>query len=156
LNQFSPNRIRRVVINFQSMERAIGLLLIFPVRGIIGPNLGLDCKSIFPAYIFYINLPIGVGLIALIVVLLEDSKIISRPHIDFVGASFFFGAILFLMLGLNFVAENFSITSLLLTVLFLIVSLSFLYLFSRHEKKDSNPILDMALLRSKPFCNKLV
>jgi EmrB/QacA subfamily drug resistance transporter len=134
-------------------ERAIGLFTtIFPVGGIIGPNLGGWIVSQYSwRYIFYINLPIGVGLIVLIVVLLEDSKIISRPHIDFVGASFFFGAILFLMLGLNCVAENFSITSLLLTVLFLIVSLSFLYLFFRHEKKDSNPILDMVLLRSKPF-----
>jgi MFS family permease len=84
-------------------------------------------------------------------ILLEDSKVLSRPHVDFVGASFFFGAILFLMLGLNLIAENFSISALLLTVIFLVASFSFLYLFFRQEKKDSNPILDMALLRSKPF-----
>jgi MFS family permease len=91
------------------------------------------------------------GLIALIMILLEDSKILSRPRIDFLGASFFFGTILFLMLGLNLIAENFSILSLFLTVIFLVISFSFLYLFFRQEKRDSNPILDMALLRSKPF-----
>src|SRR4030043_713874 len=134
-------------------ERAIGLFTsIFPIGGIVGPNLGGWIVSRYSwRYIFYINLPIGMGLIALIIILLKDSKILSRPHIDFVGASFFFGAILFLMFGLNLIAENFSILSLLLTIIFLAVSFSFLYLFFRQERKDSNPILDTALLSSKPF-----
>jgi EmrB/QacA subfamily drug resistance transporter len=137
----------------ESRERAIGLFTsIFPIGGIVGPNLGGWIVSRYSwRYIFYINLPIGISLIVLIIILLEDSKIFSRPHIDFVGASFFFGAILFLMLGLNLIAEIFSISSLLLTVIFLVVSFSFLYLFFRQERKDPNPILDMALLRSKPF-----
>jgi EmrB/QacA subfamily drug resistance transporter len=134
-------------------ERAIGLLTsIFPIGGIVGPNLGGWIVSQYSwRYIFYINLPIGIGLVVLIMILLEDSKVLSRPHVDFVGASFFFGAILFLMFGLNLIAETFSISSLLLTIIFLVVSFSFLYLFFHQEKKDSNPILDMALLRSKPF-----
>jgi EmrB/QacA subfamily drug resistance transporter len=134
-------------------ERAIGLFTsIFPIGGIVGPNLGGWIVSRYSwRYIFYINLPIGIALIALITVLLEDSKVLSRPHIDFVGASFSFGTILFLMLGLNLIAEDFSISHLLITIIFLGVSVSFLYLFFRQENKDSNPILDMALLRSKPF-----
>ena len=134
-------------------ERAIGLFTsIFPIGGIVGPNLGGWIVSRYSwRYIFYINLPIGIGLIVLIMILLKGSKVLSRPRIDFVGASFFFGAILFLMLGLNLTAENFSVSSLLLTVIFVVVSFSFFYLFFRHEKKDSNPVLDMALLRSKPF-----
>ena len=134
-------------------ERAIGLFTsIFPIGGIVGPNLGGWVVSRYSwRYIFYINLPIGIGLAILIMILLKDSKILSRPHIDFVGASFFFGAILFLMLGLNLIAESFSALSLLLTVLFLFVSFSFFSLFVYQEKKDSNPILDIALLRSKPF-----
>jgi EmrB/QacA subfamily drug resistance transporter len=137
----------------ENRERAIGLFTsIFPIGGIIGPNLGGWIVSRYSwRYIFYINLPIGIGLIALIMILLEDSKILSRLHIDIAGASFFFGAILFLMLGLNLIAENFSISSLLLTVIFLVISFSFFYLFFRQEKKESNPILDIALLKSKPF-----
>ena len=137
----------------ESRERAIGLFTsIFPIGGIVGPNLGGWIVSQYSwRYIFYINLPIGIGLVVLIMILLEDSKVLARPHIDFVGASFFFGAILFLMLGLNLVAEDFALSSLLLTIIFWAVSFSFLYLFFRQEKKDSNPILDMALLRSKPF-----
>ena len=137
----------------ENRERAIGLFTsIFPIGGIIGPNLGGWIVSRYSwRYIFYINLPIGIGLAVLILILLKDSKVLSRPHIDFVGASFFLGAILFLMLGLNLIAESLSPSSLLLTVIFLIVSCSFFFLFFYQEKKDSNPILDMALLRSKPF-----
>ena len=134
-------------------ERTIGLFTsIFPIGGIVGPNLGGWIVTRYSwRYIFYINLPIGIGLAILIMMLLKDSKILSRPHIDFVGAFFFFGAILFLMLGLNLIAESSSTLSLLLTVVFLFVSFSFFSLFVYQEKKDSNPILDMALLRSKPF-----
>jgi EmrB/QacA subfamily drug resistance transporter len=137
----------------ENRERAIGLFTsIFPIGGIVGPNLGGWMVSQFSwRYIFYINLPICVGLFVLILILLEDSKVFSRPPIDFVGASFFLGAVLFLMLGLNFIAEDLSISSLLLPILFWIISFSFLLLFFRQEKKACNPILDMVLLRSKPF-----
>ncbi|MGO8991509.1 MAG: MFS transporter [bacterium] len=137
----------------ESREKAIGLFTsIFPIGGIIGPNLGGWIVSRYSwRYIFYINLPIGIGLVVLIIILLKDSKVLARPRIDFVGASFFFGTILFLMLGLNFVAEELALSSLLLAILFWVVSSSFLYLFFRQEKKHPNPILDMALLRSKPF-----
>lgn len=137
----------------ENRERAIGLFTsIFPIGGIIGPNLGGWIVSRYSwRDIFFINLPIGIGLIAMIMILLKESKISSRPRVDFGGACFFFGAILFLMLGLNQIAEKFSVSSLLFVVLFFALSSSFLYLFFRQEKKDSNPILDMALLKSKPF-----
>jgi EmrB/QacA subfamily drug resistance transporter len=137
----------------ENRQSAIGLFTsIFPVGGIVGPNLGGWIVSQYSwRYIFYINIPIGIVLIALISILLKSPKASSRPHIDFVGAGFFFGAILFFMLGLNLIAENFSASSFLLTLIFLAVSYSFLRLFLRQEKKDSNPILDMALLRSRPF-----
>jgi EmrB/QacA subfamily drug resistance transporter len=137
----------------ENRESAIGLFTsIFPIGGIIGPNLGGWIVSEYSwRYIFYINLPIGIVLISLITILLHDGKVSSKPNIDFAGAAFFFGAILFLMLSLNHLAENFSVFSFFLAALLLGVSVFFLYLFSRQEKKASNPILDMALLRSKPF-----
>lgn len=137
----------------ENRERAIGLFTsIFPIGGIVGPNLGGWIVSRFSwRYIFFINLPIGVVLVALIISLLNGSKVQSRPHIDVLGASFFFGAVLFLMLGLNLIAETISILAFLIAVAFLLFSLFFFYLFIRHEQKDSNPILDMALLKSKPL-----
>jgi EmrB/QacA subfamily drug resistance transporter len=134
-------------------ERAIGLFTsINQLGAIIGPNLGGWIVSQYSwRYIFYINLPIGFVLVTLIMILLEDSEILSRPHIDIVGASLFFGTILFLMFGLNLIAENFSMSSLLLTITFLAASISLFYLFFRQEKRDPNPILDLTFLKAKPF-----
>jgi multidrug resistance protein len=98
----------------ENRARAIGFFTsIFPIGGIIGPNLGGWIVSHYSwRYIFYINLPIGVCLFALIMVLLEDSKMSSRPRVDIAGALLMSGAILFLMLGLNLVGESFSALSL--------------------------------------------
>lgn len=72
-------------------ERAIGLFTsIFPIGGIIGPNLGGWIVSRYSwRYIFYINLPIGIVLIILITLLLEKAENISPPHVDLKGAAFF-------------------------------------------------------------------
>jgi EmrB/QacA subfamily drug resistance transporter len=137
----------------ENRERAIGLFTsIFPIGGIVGPNLGGWIVSRYSwRYIFYINLPIGIGLIVLIMILLKDEKVFSRPHIDFKGVSFFSGGILFLMLSLNLIGESFSVSTLPFAAIFSALSFFLLFLFCRQEKKDPSPILDMALLKSKPF-----
>ena len=138
----------------KSRDRAIGLFSsIFPIGGIIGPNLGGWLVSLYSwRYVFYINLPIGIGLIVLSVMLLKsDSKVFSRRHVDFGGASLFSGAILLLMFGLNLIAESLSSLSFLLAAILLALSFYLALLFLRHEKKETNPILDVALLQSKPF-----
>ncbi len=137
----------------ENRETAIGLFTsIFVIGSIIGPNLGGWIVSRYSwRYVFYINLPIGIGLLILIMILLKENRVFSRAHIDFVGASFFSGAVLFVMFGLNLVAEGLSSLSLAFSGVFLVVSLSFGLLFFRQEKKETNPMLDMALLRSKPF-----
>jgi EmrB/QacA subfamily drug resistance transporter len=137
----------------ESRERAIGLFSsFFSLGSIIGPNLGGWIVERYSwRYIFYINLPIGIGLIVLIIILLSDTTVPLRPHIDFVGASFFGGAILFLMLALNLIGENFSAFSFVFAALFLVLSFSLFFLFFFQEKKASNPIVDLGLLKSRPF-----
>ena len=137
----------------ENRQAAIGLFSsIYSVGSIIGPNLGGWIVSRFSwRYIFYINLPIGLGLIVLITVLLEDSKLSSRPHIDIAGASLMSGAILLLMFGLNFIGESLSSGSLLLAAVLLALSGAFILLFLSHEKNEARPIVDMVLLRSRPF-----
>ncbi|HET6459440.1 MAG TPA: DHA2 family efflux MFS transporter permease subunit [Syntrophales bacterium] len=137
----------------ENRERMIGLFSsIFPIGGVVGPNLGGWIVAHYSwRYIFYINLPIGVILIVLIMMLLTDSKVHAPPHIDFKGAFFMSGAILFLMLGLNTIAENFSAFNFLVSALFTGLSCFLLALFFRQEKGETNPILDLTLLRSTPF-----
>ena len=151
---FLPTAAGMVSDHFpEHRERAIGLFTsIYPIGGVIGPNLGGWIVSQYSwRYVFYINLPVGVGLMMLIMMLLKPSKVSSRRHLDLAGAFFMSGAILFLMFGLNLIGESFSFRSLLFAALFLVLSSSLLLLFLRQEKKEPNPVLDIALLRSRPF-----
>jgi multidrug resistance protein len=112
-------------------ERVIGLFTsIFPIGGIVGPNLGGWIVSRYSwRYIFYINLPIGIVLIVLIMILLKDSKGFSRPHIDFKGVSFFSGGIIFLMLSLNLIGERFSVSIFPFAAIFSALSFFLFFLF---------------------------
>jgi EmrB/QacA subfamily drug resistance transporter len=137
----------------EQRERAIGLFTsIFPIGGIIGPNLGGWMVSQYSwRYIFYINLPIGIVLIVLIMILLKDSRVSSHRPIDFLGASFFSGTVIFLMLGFNIIGESLSRSSLVLATGFFFLSFAFIFLLLRQEAKASAPVLDFTLLKSKPF-----
>jgi EmrB/QacA subfamily drug resistance transporter len=137
----------------ENRQTAIGLFTsIFVIGSIIGPNLGGWIVSQYSwRYVFYINLPIGIGLMVLILLLLKENKVFSQAHIDLLGTSLFSGAVLFAMLGLNLIGESLSGLSLLFAGIFLVTGLSFGLLFLRQEKKETNPMLDIALLRSKPF-----
>ena len=137
----------------ESRERAIGLFTsIFPIGGIIGPNLGGWIVSRYSwRYIFYINLPIGVILIGSIMMLLRDSRARSHPRIDLAGAFFMSGSVLFLMFGLSLIGESLEARSLLFAGVFWALSICSLFLFFRREKKETEPIIDLALLRSTPF-----
>lgn len=151
---FLPSASGIVADHFpKSRERAIGLFTsIFPIGGIIGPNLGGWIVSRYSwRYVFYINLPVGIVLMVLTIILLEDSRALSRPHVDVAGASFMSGALFFLMLALSLVGEHFSTRSLLFASVLLMVSLCLVLLFFRQETREDNPILDMLLLRSTPF-----
>ncbi len=137
----------------ESRQTVIGLFSsVFNVGSIIGPNLGGWIVSRYSwRYIFYINVPIGLGLMVLTLLLLKDSKVFYQRHIDFVGASLMSGTILFLMFGLNLIGESFSLPYLLFAAFFMLVSLFLARSFLRQERKATNPVLDLALLQSKPF-----
>ena len=55
------------------------------------------------------------------------------------------------MLALTLIGESFTRRSVAVAAVVLAFSFSFLLMFFRQEKKVTNPIMDMALLRSKPF-----
>jgi len=137
----------------QNRERAIGLFTsIFPIGGIIGPNIGGWIVSRYSwRFIFYVNLPIGIVLICLILVLLKSSRAPARPRIDYAGAAFMSVAVVLLMFGLNTVSESLSARSLALAALSLPLSAAMLVLLVRHEKRHTDPFFDVALLRSTPF-----
>ncbi len=151
---FLPTAAGIVTDHFpESRQRTIGLFSsIFAIGGIIGPNLGGWVVEHYSwRYIFYINVPFGLGLIVLTLLLLQDHKPMAKNRLDFLGATFFSGAMFFFMLGLNLTAEEFSVRFYLLAAIVLIISFYLTFLFFRQERRAHDPILDMVLLRSKPF-----
>src|SRR5208337_3932303 len=69
---FLPSASGIVADHFpESRERAIGLFTsIFPIGGIIGPNLGGWIVSRYSwRYVFYLNLPVGIVLIVMTIIL---------------------------------------------------------------------------------------
>jgi hypothetical protein len=125
----------------ESRQTVIGLFSsVFNVGSIIGPNLGGWIVSRYSwRYIFYINVPIGLGLMVLTLMLLKDSKVFYQRHIDFVGASLMSGTILFLMFGLNVIGESFSLASLLCAAFFILLSLFLALSFLRQESDEPRP-----------------
>jgi EmrB/QacA subfamily drug resistance transporter len=138
----------------KSRERAIGLFSsIFSIGGIVGPILGGWIVSHYSwRYIFYINLPIGLGLLLLLLLLLEAPPPTTTPvRVDVTGAALFCGAILFLMVSLSRLAESLAPATWPLTGLSLALSLGGLALFFRHERAAPDPLLNLTLLQSRPF-----
>ena len=137
----------------ENRQAAIGLFSsIFSVGAVLGPNLGGWIVSSYSwRYIFYINVPIGIVLMAAGMLLLKDSRTSSRAHFDFGGVGLLSGSLLLLMFGLNLAGESFAVPYILLAALFVLVSLSLAVLFIWHERRTVQPILEVALLESAPF-----
>ena len=125
----------------ENRERMIGLFTsIVPVGGLIGPNLGGWIVSSFSwRYIFYINLPIGVLLIGMVLWLIRDSKLPPVRRSTLPGIFSMSGGILFLMFALNVVGESFATRSLFLAGLLLLLSSASLCFSSVTKSTTSIP-----------------
>ena len=137
----------------ENRATAIGLFSsIFNIGAIIGPNLGGWIVSHYSwRYVFYINLPIGILLIGLIMVLIGQTGVSSKRRTDYAGALLMASIVLFFMFALNLIGESLSYPSVLLAVFFVFSTALLLFFFLRHERREANPILDLALLQSTPF-----
>ncbi|MCX7857761.1 MAG: MFS transporter [Deltaproteobacteria bacterium] len=133
--------------------RAIGFFTsIFPIGGIIGPNLGgYIVEHLSWRYVFFINIPIGIIVGTIIGFLLKEKKNENDPEIDYKGAILFLITIFLFMLGLNLIADNPYGTTLCVSILCFFLSFLSFYLFTYHERSFSNPLIEMSLLKSTPF-----
>jgi EmrB/QacA subfamily drug resistance transporter len=131
----------------------IGLFAsIFPIGGIIGPNIGgflIDHMSW--RWTFFINIPLGFLLLLLGIFIIPKGSINpSRQKVDFSGAGLFIGAMLALLFGLTDWAndpQHIGIT----TWILLPAGFILFILFLRREGRVSNPMIDLQLLKWKPF-----
>jgi len=132
---------------------AIGLFnSIFPIGAIIGPNLGGFLIDHFSwRWIFFVNIPIGLLLLTLgTLILPKGSPPTGNRKLDLTGAGLFSAAIVSILYGLTAWANNPGNIG-PLTWGLLVLGIFFIYLFARHESKVPQPMIDLKLLKWRPF-----
>ena len=133
----------------ESRQKMIGLFSsILPIGHIVGPNLGGWLVDSFGwRSVFMINIPLGLAALVLSFFLLKSGERKSGS-IDFLGAGLVGGVVALLMLGLTLL--SYESMARWAWVLF-VGSAVFAVLLFRHEERAIDPILDVEILKRKPF-----
>jgi EmrB/QacA subfamily drug resistance transporter len=133
-------------------QQLIGLnMSIFSIGGIIGPNIGSWLITGFGwQSIFWFNVPIGVLAVIPLFFLLKSEQG-KKVHIDFGGAGLFSAFLFTFMIGLSQIAYSGTAPGWLITGLLFVASFFFILWFIRHELKTLDPLIDLDILRLKPF-----
>jgi EmrB/QacA subfamily drug resistance transporter len=132
---------------------AIGLFTsIFPIGAIIGPNLGGFIVDHFSwRWIFFVNIPIGLALFACsILILPKGHSVPSKRQIDVAGAGLFASAILVILYAMTNWADNPESAGPVTWILFAVGG-AVLWLLVRQESRVQQPIIEVRLLRWRPF-----
>lgn len=140
------------VFSAEHRGTAIGLFTsVFPIGGIIGPNVGGWMIDNFGwRSIFSVNVPIGILLFVTGIILLPaGGRIISRRSIDLVGAGAFATGVVALMYGMSIWGNHVSFEW--QVGLWIIIGLIALVLFVRHEARTPDPMIDLRLLKERAF-----
>ncbi len=132
---------------------AIGLFAsIFPIGGIIGPNIGgFLVDHLSWRWIFFVNIPIGALLLLFGILFFPRGKISpSQRGVDFKGAGLFAGTVLALLYAMTNWANHPEGPGAITWVLFA-VGAGMLFLFIRQENRAKQPMIELELLRWRPF-----
>ena len=137
----------------EQRQRYIGLFTsIFPVGMIIGPNLGGWMVEAFGwRSIFWLNVPLCLVVLILSVWLLPADRTRSRNSIDFTGAGLLFGSVASFMFALTEIGNGTGGINWPIVTVFAALSFGMALLFLRHEKHTQRPIVDLQLLKQRPF-----
>jgi EmrB/QacA subfamily drug resistance transporter len=134
-------------------DRALGLVTsLFPVGALLGPAVGGFIVT-YSSWreIFFVNVPVGAVLIALLWILLPSGGGggAPRPRIDVAGAVLLAGALLSAMLGLSQLGERGPASP--LPWLLLAAGGVLVAAFLAHERRSPDAILPPPLLRRRAF-----
>lgn len=134
-------------------DRAVGMFTsILPVGGIVGPVVG----GLFVSYwswrgIFFVNVPIGLVLMALTAAFIPASATRPANRIDLQGIALLAVLIATAMFGISYLGSGQVPLS---SPVFLgceAVAVVTLYLFIRHSRRDPAPFVPYLLLRGRGF-----
>jgi EmrB/QacA subfamily drug resistance transporter len=122
------------------------------ISSVVGPTLGgFITDSLGWQWIFFINVPIGIIALSLIIPYLPEFEVIVKEKVmDYLGIITFTGALTSFLVALTFSQQNTIISSVLLDSLW-IFSVIMLFGFIYAERKAKEPILPLYLFRNSVF-----
>ena len=124
------------------------LASVWGVSSVVGPFIGaLIIQHVSWAWIFWMNIPIGIAAAAGYVLFLHEDVPAKRDRIDLGGAALFSLAVAALMIGLTELGTG----PLAVTLTAFGISAAATVLFLLKEKRSAAPMLDMELWRSRPI-----
>ena len=143
----------------ESRAKMLGLFTsIFPIGGIIGPNLGgLLLEHTSWRVLFLVNVPVGVVVLLL---LARQIRSYDRPSSEAPGQEatpgrarrrLFAGAMVALLMTLTFIAQDPSIVRTPTLWVMLGASVGLFALFAWQERRVAEPVIDLALVTRHPF-----
>jgi EmrB/QacA subfamily drug resistance transporter len=143
----------------EQRNRMLGLFTsIFPLGGIIGPNVGGLLLEHFPwRVLFLVNVPVGFIVVPLLArqIAAYDRQaagaVRASCRLDLVGAGMFAGAIVVLLMALTFVGQDPAIIRTPTFWLMIVASVALLFVFVRHERRVAEPIIDLSLVTRHPY-----
>lgn len=136
----------------QSRGKLGGLFgAVFGMSSIFGPLLGAYITDYLTwNWVFFINLPIGIAALCLIVFFYKESHEHSKQPVDWLGAATLVGAVVCLMFALELGGKTFawdSLTILGLFAGFAVLALVFLFV----ETKAVEPIISYVLFKKRLY-----
>lgn len=136
----------------KSRHQAIGLFSsILPLGQLIGPNLGGWMTVSFGwRSLFWVNIPFGIIVLIASIFLLSSRGREEGARMDLTGAGLFTGALFAIMGGLTQIGSK-GTSSWALSGLLLAIGSILVVFFVRHERRVENPIVDLEVIRDRPF-----
>ncbi|HEY2606566.1 MAG TPA: MFS transporter, partial [Paraburkholderia sp.] len=128
------------------------LASVWAISAVIGPMVGgFIIHNLSWAWIFWMNVPIGLASAAGFIAFLRESERHARPSIDFGGAALFMAAIAALMMALTYAGDDETARASLAAGAFLLCVLFFVL----QERRAAEPMISFALWSHRPIaaCN---
>jgi EmrB/QacA subfamily drug resistance transporter len=124
------------------------LASVWAISAVLGPIVGgLIIRDFSWAWIFWLNVPIGLAAAAGFMLFLHDNPQHERRSIDIAGAALFTVAIAAMLIALTEIGSSDGATVLWMTGLFLVAGI----LFVLQERRAADPMISFALWSHRPI-----